>query len=66
MIKDGEETIDSDKLDCKDMKTCGEIGEYKKKECEQVKDREKRISSLYRVEVDHPGGPSVEHQGLYG
>ena len=49
------------------MKTCGEIGEYEeKKECGQVKDREKRISSLYRVEVDHPGGPSVEHQGLYG
>ena len=31
MVKDGEETIDSDKVDCKDMKTCGEIGEYKKK-----------------------------------
>ena len=30
VIKDGEETIDSDKVDCKDMKTCGEIGEYKK------------------------------------
>ena len=38
----------------------------KKKECEQVKDREKRISSLYRVEADHPGGPTIEHQGLYG
>ena len=38
----------------------------KKEECEQVKDHEKRISSLYRVEVDYPGGPSVERQGLYG
>ena len=28
MIKYGKETIDSDKGDCKDMKTCGEIGEY--------------------------------------
>ena len=48
MIKDGEETIDSDKVDCKDMKTCGEIGEYKKRSA----NRSKIVKNVYHLSTE--------------